>query len=785
MLNQAGLKTGLERLRAQLETNILERSEDEPSIAEDLKRHYEAAKTAKRTGLAFELWRENEITQAAVAWLLGCVFVRFLEDNELIEQPWISGPGERLDRAKEHNLQTYRAGKHQTDRDYLLLCFNEIAKLPGVSALFDEEHNPLYRLSPTGHGARAIIDFFQRTGDGGNLNFEFTGTLDNTRFLGDLYQNISESARKRYALVQTPEFVVDFILDRTMTPALEEFGLDGFRIIDPACGSGHFLLAAFERLFYGWQRHAPDLDPVEHANRALGSLYGVDVNPFAIAIARFRLLIAALRVCEVKRLRDNFDFNTNLAVGDSLLHGTRPQGAGGEVQRHAFEDALNFYYETEDKDNLREYLKHDNYHAVVGNPPYISVKDPALRETYRQRFGSCYRTYQLGIPFAERFFDLAIRGDRAGYVGFITAIAFAKQHFGRKLIEEFVPKWELTHVVDTSRAHIPAHGTPTVVILARNRLPVTSTVRVVGGIRAEAVTPDDPAKGAVWVAIVRQIDLVGSESEFVSVRDVERAILHKHPWSIGGGGTAGLKERIDNVGPALEVLLRYRIGGAVRIGDEEPFIFSTSRVRRSRIPPEQFRNYLVGENVRDWMETTEESVWYPYAGGDLRYGLRYLWQWRTSLANRATFQGVMADAGREWYEYMQFTASAYETPLSIAFSNLATHNHFSMDRGGKIFNSHAPVIKLNTDSQDDHVALIALMNSSLACFWLRQVCHNKGGGGIGGGLATEAWEQFYELTGGALSKLSLPSARPVAANAIQQYADQRTALLPTNFIARE
>ncbi len=435
MLDLAILTSGLERLRNGLEKNILERSQDEPSIAEDLHHRYEAAKTAKRTGLAFALWRENEITQAAVAWLLGCVFVRFLEDNQLIEQSWISGPPganrNRLAEAKEHNLETYRAGLHQTDRDYLLLCFKEMAKLPGVAALFHPEHNPLYRLSPTGHGARALIDFFQRTAeDGKTLLLDFTGTVDNTRFLGDLYQNISESARKRYALVQTPDFIVDFILDRTMTPALEEFGLPGFRIIDPACGSGHFLLAAFERLFARWQKHTPDLDPVEHANRALGSIYGVDLNPFAIAIARFRLLIAALRACEVKQLRDNFDFNTNLAVGDSLLHGTRP-GTSGDTQRHAFDDALNFYYETEDEDKLREYLRHETYHVVVANPPYISVQDQALREVYRQRFASCSGKYHLSVPFMERFFDLAMSKSPAGYVGVITSNAFIKGVSGR------------------------------------------------------------------------------------------------------------------------------------------------------------------------------------------------------------------------------------------------------------------------------------------------------------------------------------------------------------------
>ena len=50
------------------------------------------------------------------------------------------------------------------------------------------------------------------------------------------------------------------------------------------------------------------------------------------------------------------------------------------------------------------------YHAVVGNPPYITVKDRALNEIYRRRFGSCHRKYSLVAPFMERFFDLAIAG---------------------------------------------------------------------------------------------------------------------------------------------------------------------------------------------------------------------------------------------------------------------------------------------------------------------------------------------------------------------------------------
>ena len=80
------------------------------------------------------------------------------------------------------------------------------------------------------------------------------------------------------------------------------------------------------------------------------------------------------------------------------------------------------------------------------------------------------------MPFADRFFRLAkvAGGDRrgAGYVGQITANSFMKREFGKKLIENFfAQKVDLTHVIDTSGAYIPGHGTPTVILAGRNMMP--------------------------------------------------------------------------------------------------------------------------------------------------------------------------------------------------------------------------------------------------------------------------------------------------------------------------
>lgn len=89
----------------------------------------------------------------------------------------------------------------------------------------------------------------------------------------------------------------------------------------------------------------------------------------------------------------------------------------------------------------------------------------------------------------------------------------------------------------------------------------------------------------------------------------------------------------------------------------------------------------------------------------------------------------MSDAGLPWFAFMQHTPSAYRTPLSIAFACIASSNHFVLDRGGKVFKQSAPVIKLPVgSSENDHLALLGLLNSSVACFWMKQVFYPKASG---------------------------------------------------------
>ncbi|HNN98338.1 MAG TPA: BREX-2 system adenine-specific DNA-methyltransferase PglX, partial [Pseudomonadota bacterium] len=552
MIDRQALLSDLKPLLKKLEDDLRERAKADVDADARLRAEWQKARDAKRTAQAFEVFRDDQITQIAVAWILSTVFVRFLEDNGLVDAPLLSGPTEpinRLQLARDRHTLYFQKQPRHSDVHYLRSVFTEVGALPGLHALFDERHNALWQLDLSPDGATLLLGFFQKPDAAGKLAHDFTDMTLGTRFLGDLYQDLSERARKQYALLQTPEFVEEFILDRTLEPAIEEFGLDKVRLIDPACGSGHFLLGAFQRLLRKWEKQEPGTAVEILTQRALDAVAGVDLNPFAVAIARFRLLCAALQACDIRRMKEARDFQINLAAGDSLLHGPRSVASGARQEMLLGEDELQHVYQTEDAPELHRILG-ARYHAVVGNPPYITPKDPALNKEYRERYGSCHMKYSLGVPFTERFFDLAIRGDErgdgAGYVGMITANSFMKREFGKKLIEHpaYLPGWDLTHVIDTSGAYIPGHGTPTVILFARNRSPVSAEVRMVLGIRGEPATPDDPANGLVWSAIVEQVKAPGTPSDFVSASDVPRERLAKHPWAIGGGGAAELKEQL-------------------------------------------------------------------------------------------------------------------------------------------------------------------------------------------------------------------------------------------------
>src|SRR5690606_5872535 len=137
---------------------------------------------------------------------------------------------------------------------------------------------------------------------------------------------------------------------------------------------------------------APGTDRGDRVQRALDSIHGVDLNPFAIAIARFRLTVAALQASGVTSIVHAPAFKFHLAIGDSLLGGSASSvrlalGAGEYVP-----------YNTADISTYAGILDSGQYHVVVANPPYIQPPDAKLRDRSRTLYPMCHRKSALTVP---------------------------------------------------------------------------------------------------------------------------------------------------------------------------------------------------------------------------------------------------------------------------------------------------------------------------------------------------------------------------------------------------
>jgi hypothetical protein len=102
-----------------------------------------------------------------------------------------------------------------------------------------------------------------------------------------------------------------------------------------------------------------------------------------------------------------------------------------------------------------------------------------------------------------------------------------------------------------------------------------------------------------------------------------------------------------------------------------------------------------------------------------------------------------------------FFRNRFRVPFSIVFAAVSSSNRFALDRGGRVFKQSAPVIKLSASAnEDDRLALLGILNCSIALFWMTQVFQSKGGSGVNQGVYEKAWEYYFDISATGLRKLS-------------------------------
>ena len=136
-----------------LEDDLRRRVDEDPGLREEWQRVHRQATDKERTAWSWAQWRDDRVTQTAVAWVLMSVFIRFCEDNGLVKPVWITGPRRRRQEALDAELAFFREHGTWTEREWLEDAVAYLGKLPATKALVDT-HSALRYASPSGDARR-------------------------------------------------------------------------------------------------------------------------------------------------------------------------------------------------------------------------------------------------------------------------------------------------------------------------------------------------------------------------------------------------------------------------------------------------------------------------------------------------------------------------------------------------------------------------------------------------------------------------------------------------------
>ncbi|HVB26193.1 MAG TPA: N-6 DNA methylase [Ktedonobacteraceae bacterium] len=352
-------------------------------------------------GLDEEQRRDEFALQAAYVVFIRLLLIRVCEDKGIFPQRFISDGGLKH---WQEDIERYFVFAQGNPYDPLLDMAYKNAQNIYAHFFTGRELFNWYRLDRE-HFVMALHRLSR---------FNFAGV--DSDIIGTIYNTyVSRKEKREKGQYYTPIEIVNYILDNVGYSGKAVIGSQK-RLIDPACGSGSFLVAAAKRLITAYQNeHGKVEDPVATLERVRQNLFGFDLNPFACYLAEVNLLIQVLDL--VKQAHDAKQRPTverfHIYNVDAL---TRPTGRYYYTHFNTLLAEENDYVE-QIKSRAADTPYANGFAFVVANPPYGATLSDSYKETLRTDWADVF----YGQPDTYIFFlklgtELLANNGKLGFI---------------------------------------------------------------------------------------------------------------------------------------------------------------------------------------------------------------------------------------------------------------------------------------------------------------------------------------------------------------------------------